>query len=118
MASVVRLGPEDRSFDRSQRHHFEKGTENQTSPSLEISGRVQIVRGVAGEALATARQSATAKAKRRHRVEKSNDKPYNKILSLNFKRLVAGGHNSAVECQLPKLGVAGSNPVARSFFIP
>jgi hypothetical protein len=28
------------------------------------------------------------------------------------------GHNSAVECQLPKLGVAGSNPVARSFPFP
>ena len=26
----------------------------------------------------------------------------------------AGGHNSVVECQLPKLKVAGSNPVARS----
>lgn len=25
------------------------------------------------------------------------------------------GHNSMVECELPKLGVAGSSPVARSF---
>ena len=28
-----------------------------------------------------------------------------------------GGRNSAVECQLPKLDVAGSIPVARSNFI-
>ncbi len=28
-----------------------------------------------------------------------------------------GGRNSAVECQLPKLDVAGSIPVARSIFI-
>src|SRR5215468_10554638 len=28
------------------------------------------------------------------------------------------GHNSAVECQLPKLKVAGSNPVALSIFFP
>jgi hypothetical protein len=27
------------------------------------------------------------------------------------------GHNSVVECQLPKLKVAGSNPVARSSFL-
>ena len=27
---------------------------------------------------------------------------------------ISSGHNSTVECQLPKLGVAGSNPVARS----
>jgi hypothetical protein len=28
------------------------------------------------------------------------------------------GRNSVVECQLPKLDVAGSSPVARSIFIP
>ncbi len=27
---------------------------------------------------------------------------------------VSGGSNSVVECQLPKLDVAGSNPVSRS----
>ena len=31
---------------------------------------------------------------------------------------VLGGRNSAVECQLPKLDVAGSIPVARSNFSP
>jgi hypothetical protein len=29
-----------------------------------------------------------------------------------------GGRNSAVECQLPKLDVAGSTPVARSTSFP
>jgi hypothetical protein len=47
-------------------------------------------------------------------VEKANDKPYNRGLRLNNKLSVLSGHNSTVECQLPKLGVAGSNPVARS----
>jgi hypothetical protein len=30
---------------------------------------------------------------------------------------MASGHNSMVEYQLPKLGVAGSIPVARSIFL-
>jgi hypothetical protein len=30
--------------------------------------------------------------------------------------LTEGGSNSVVECQLPKLDVAGSNPVSRSIF--
>jgi hypothetical protein len=30
-------------------------------------------------------------------VEKTNDKPYNRGLWLNFKRLLLSGHNSAVE---------------------
>ncbi len=28
----------------------------------------------------------------------------------------SGGRNSVVECELPKLDVAGSNPVARFYF--
>jgi hypothetical protein len=39
---------------------------------------------------------------------------YRKSLELSTG---ASGHNSTVEYELPKLGVAGSNPVARSFFI-
>lgn len=35
--------------------------------------------------------------------------------SLNYKDLRCG-RNSVVECQLPKLDVAGSSPVARSSF--
>ena len=30
----------------------------------------------------------------------------------------ACGRNSGVECKLPKLDVAGSNPVARSILLP
>jgi len=49
-------------------------------------------------------------------VEKTNDKPYNRCRRLSLNPPAVSGHNSAVECQLPKLGVAGSNPVARSFY--
>jgi hypothetical protein len=31
-------------------------------------------------------------------------------------KIKVSGSNSAVECQLPKLDVAGSNPVSRSIF--
>ncbi len=39
------------------------------------------------------------------------------VISLISIRLRKSGHNSAVEYELPKLGVAGSNPVVRSFFV-
>ena len=38
-----------------------------------------------------------------------------KLIRIN--RLRKSGHSSAVEYELPKLGVAGSNPVVRSFSI-
>jgi hypothetical protein len=38
------------------------------------------------------------------------------ILSPGINRKRKSGHNSVVEYELPKLGVAGSNPVARFFF--
>ena len=36
--------------------------------------------------------------------------------ALNVVETPKGGSNSVVECQLPKLDVAGSNPVSRSIF--
>jgi hypothetical protein len=37
-------------------------------------------------------------------------------LFLLYLRFQSSGSNSVVECQLPKLDVAGSNPVSRSIF--
>ena len=41
-----------------------------------------------------------------------------KALQSSQQEAVSSGSNSAVECQLPKLDVAGSIPVSRSIFKP
>lgn len=53
------------------------------------------------------------------RIDKTTKYRYIFSLLIDVDRLqvLASGHNSAVEYELPKLGVAGSNPVARSFFL-
>ena len=59
----------------------------------------------------TLRRRQLLVARRLGLVDKLRAKPY-----FNSTSTLMSGRNSAVECQLPKLDVAGSTPVARSNF--